>query len=119
MSSCLWPSIYIPFSCFPYYCHPNLPSQRFAMCSEIKGLSMPACLNRSCILGLAMTSDATVQFSSVQRALCLNSELTHRFSSEEFLNPELNLEEPVQLVRFRYFQVQTLNRTLKPHMECI
>ena len=31
-SSCLWPSIYIPFFCFPYF-HPSISIQQCAVCS--------------------------------------------------------------------------------------
>ena len=46
------------------------------------------------------TSDAMVQFGPVQRTLCLNLELDLWFSSSRLLNLGLDLEGPVQQVRF-------------------
>jgi len=59
------------------------------------------------------SSVATVRFGSVRKPFWLNPEPNLRFSSGKCLNLKLNLEEPVQEVRFRFRQGLNLNRTLK------
>jgi len=45
-------------------------------------------------------SDAAIRFGRVQRTLCLNLEPDLWFGSSRLLNLGLDLEEPVQQVRF-------------------
>jgi len=56
----------------------------------------------SLLAGLLMCSVATVRFGSVQEPIWLNPEPNLRFGSGICLNLEPNLEEPVQVVRFRF-----------------
>ena len=55
------------------------------------------------MFGLASsTSDGKVRFSSVQRPFCLNPELNHQFSSEDFPEPELNPRFRLERVQFGF-----------------
>ena len=60
-------------------------------------------------------SDAAVQFGPVQRTLCLNLEPDLWFGSSRLLNLGLDLEGPVQQVRFRGF----IGSNLEPQNVCI
>ena len=53
-----------------------------------------------CTIEGLMISDAAVQFGPVQRTLCLNLGPDRWFGSSRLLNLGLDLEGPVQQVRF-------------------
>jgi hypothetical protein len=60
-------------------------------------------------------SDAAVRFGPVQRTFCLNLEPDLWFGSSRLLNLGLDLEEPVQQVRFGGF----IGSNLEPQNFCI
>ena len=62
-----------------------------------------------------MYSDAAVRFGPVQRTLCLNPEPDLWFGSGRLLNLGLDLEEPVQQVRFG----ESIGSNLEPQSFCI
>jgi hypothetical protein len=62
-----------------------------------------------------VSSDAAVRFGPVQRMLCLNLELDLWFGSSRLLNLGLDLEGPVQQVRFGGF----IGLNLEPQNLCI
>ena len=63
----------------------------------------------------AGTSDAAVRFGPVQRTLCPNLEPDLWFGSSRLLNLGLDLEGPVQQVRFSEF----IGSNLEPQNFCI
>jgi len=60
-------------------------------------------------------SDAAVRFGPVQRTLCLNPEPDLWFGSGRLLNLGLDLEGPVQQVRFG----ESVGSNLEPQNLCI
>jgi len=62
-----------------------------------------------------LSSDATVRFGPVQRTLCPNLELDLWFGSSRLVNLGLDLEGPVQQVRFG----KSIGSNLEPQIFCI